>query len=857
MKKSSSKITKVILSFIIAIFLTIVGGQKVLAAHPSQIGTISAGETVGDKTFFPIKSAGNYKAFCTSGINTDIPLNRTCELITNGQWNEATQAGVATIINEYKNNKINGYYNSYWYTEVAINSYINPGSMIVRAENAEEDSLVKSLVAKAKEAEKRASANLSISFSANNLTFNKNGNNYISNVITVKDSNGYLDSFEVSVSGTNGVKVINKTNNSFQVSFPASNVGLGQSVSVKATVTGKKSYQIAKNYNCGSGVQNVTIDYLETKTVSANGEITGKVTRNSTNVEISKVDITNQKELKGATLVIKDANGKVVDEWVSETTPHKVVNKLEAGTYTLTETIAPKGYKKSTKTVTFEVKEDGKVVKVKFENEPLKTGVKLSKVDITNQKEIAGATLLITNLKTKSVVRSWVSTGKTEFIELEPGEYSLTETIAPKGYKKSTKTVKFTVKADGTVDTVKFENEPLKTGVKLSKVDITNQKEIAGATLLITNLKTKSVVRSWVSTGKTEFIELEPGEYSLTETVAPKGYKKSTKTVKFTVKADGTVDTVKFENEPEKSGALISKKDATNGEELPGATLVVKDSKGKEVAKWVSTTEPKYIELQPGDYTLTETIAPKGYKLSTKTVKFTVKKGGKTTPVEMVNEPYKTGAKISKQDIAEKGKKDAKELPGATLVIKNDKGEEIAKWVSTDKPHYVELEPGKYTLSETIAPVGYKLTTETISFEVRDDGTTTKVVMYNEPNKTGVKISKQDITSKQELPGATLIVKNSQGEEVARWVSSDKPIYIELQPGNYTLTEVTAPEGYDLSYEVIKFTVNEDGTTNGDVIMYNSKTPQTADKNILLTVFGLIGTSIIGAVAIRKIKHQM
>ena len=767
MKKSSSKITKVILSFIIAIFLTIVGGQKVLAAHPSQIGTISAGETVGDKTFFPIKSAGNYKAFCTSGINTDIPLNRTCELITNGQWNEATQAGVATIINEYKNNKINGYYNSYWYTEVAINSYINPGSMIVRAENAEEDSLVKSLVAKAKEAEKRASANLSISFSANNLTFNKNGNNYISNVITVKDSNGYLDSFEVSVSGTNGVKVINKTNNSFQVSFPASNVGLGQSVSVKATVTGKKSYQIAKNYNCGSGVQNVTIDYLETKTVSANGEITGKVTRNSTNVEISKVDITNQKELKGATLVIKDANGKVVDEWVSETTPHKVVNKLEAGTYTLTETIAPKGYKKSTKTVTFEVKEDGKVVKVKFENEPLKTGVKLSKVDITNQKEIAGATLLITNLKTKSVVRSWVSTGKTEFIELEPGEYSLTETVAPKGYKKSTKTVKFTVKADGTVDTVKFENEP------------------------------------------------------------------------------------------EKSGALISKKDATNGEELPGATLVVKDSKGKEVAKWVSTTEPKYIELQPGDYTLTETIAPKGYKLSTKTVKFTVKKGGKTTPVEMVNEPYKTGAKISKQDIAEKGKKDAKELPGATLVIKNDKGEEIAKWVSTDKPHYVELEPGKYTLSETIAPVGYKLTTETISFEVRDDGTTTKVVMYNEPNKTGVKISKQDITSKQELPGATLIVKNSQGEEVARWVSSDKPIYIELQPGNYTLTEVTAPEGYDLSYEVIKFTVNEDGTTNGDVIMYNSKTPQTADKNILLTVFGLIGTSIIGAVAIRKIKHQM
>ena len=761
--KKENRITKVILSFIIAIFLTIVGGQKVLAAHPSQIGPISVGETVGDKTFFPIKSAGNNKVFCTSGINTDIPLSRTCELITNGSWSEPTQAGVATIINEYNNNKINGYYNSYWYTEIAINSYINPGSMIVRAENAEEDSLVKSLVAKAKEAEKKASANLSISFSANSLTFTKDSNNYVSNVVTVKDTNGYLDSFDVSVSGTNGVKVINKTNNSFQVSFPSSNVGLGQTVNVKATVTGKKSYKIAKNYNCGSGVQNLTIDYLETKTVSANGEITGKVERNSTNVEISKVDITNQKELKGAHLVIKNANGKVVDEWVSETTPHKIVNKLEPGEYTLIETIAPKGYKKSTKEVTFEVKEDGKPVQVKFENEPIKTGVKLSKVDITNQKEIKGATLLITNEKTNSVVRSWVSTGKTEFIELEPGNYILSETIAPKGYKKSTKTVKFTVKEDGTVDTVKFENEPIKTGVKLSKVDITDGKEIAGATLVITNDKTKKVVKTWVSTGKTEFIELEPGNYILSETIAPKGYKKSTKEVKFTVKTDGTVDTVKFENEPSK-----------------------------------------------------------------------------------------TGAKISKQDITDK-----KELPGATLVVKNEQGEEISKWTSTDKPHYIELQPGKYTLSETIAPVGYKLTTETIEFEVRADGTTTKVVMYNEPNKKGVKISKQDITSKQELPGATLIVKNSKGEEVAKWVSGDKPVYIELEPGEYTLTEVTAPEGYDLSYEVIKFTVNEDGEATTDVIMYNSKTPQTADKNILITIFGLIGTSIIGAVAIRKIKHQM
>ena len=859
-----NNVCKRFLTFVITILMVIIGGSKVLA-FDSKIGPIKEGNWIGNRSTdltFTEKWSGSTYVFCTSGIDAHDPFNREC-ILKASQWNESTQAGIGAIIDSFDQNlsntgtnpTLNSTYTKFWYTEIAINSYL--GNYVDKnwGTNTENDATVVALKKLAKAASDKASAEFNVSLSSNNLNFKKDGNYYVSDKITVKAD--YLDDFYVKVEGTDNVEVIEKDSNSFKVRFPVSNLGLGETIKVTARVTGKKSYKVAKNYDCGSDVQNVTIDYLEkvTKTSVANAE--GSVTRGGTNVEISKVDITNQKEIAGAHLVIKDSNGKVVEEWDSLKTPHIIKNKLSAGKYTLSETIAPVGYKKSTKEVTFEVKEDGSVNKVKFENEPYKTGVKLSKVDITNGKEIAGATILITNTKTKSVVKSWVSTGKTEFIELEPGEYELSETIAPVGYKKSTKTVKFTVKKDGTVDTVKFENEPVKTGVKLSKVDVTSKKEIAGATLLITNTKTKSVVRSWVSTGKTEFIELEPGEYELSETIAPEGYKKSTKTVKFTVKKDGTVDTVKFENEPEKSGALISKKDATNGEELPGAHLVIKDSKGKVVEEWDSINEPKYFALEPGDYTLSETIAPEGYKLSTTTVKFTVKKGGKTTPVEMINEPYKTGAKISKQDIAEKGKKDAKELPGATLVIKDENGNEVDKWVSTNEIHYVDLKPGKYTLSETIAPVGYKVTTETIEFEVKNDGTIAKVTMYNEPNKTGVKISKQDITSKEELPGATLVVKDESGNEVARWLSGDKPVYIELEPGNYTLTEITAPNGYDLSYEVIRFTVNEDGTTNGDVVMYNSKTPKTADRNIIFMVVGLIGAGATGVFALRKLKHQM
>ena len=186
---------------------------------------------------------------------------------------------------------------------------------------------------------------------------------------------------------------------------------------------------------------------------------------------------------------------------------------------------------------------------------------------------------------------------------------------------------------------------------------------------------------------------------------------------------------------------VISKKDITNGEELPGATLVIKNSKGEVVETWVSTNEPKQIKVLPvGKYTLTETVAPEGYELSSETIEFEVKEDGKIKTVTMYNTPEKveeTVVKISKIDITT-----GNELPGATLVIKNAKGEVVEKWVSTSEPYIIKgLEEGTYTLEETIAPEGYKLSTETITFEVKNNETTKKDIMKS-PEK---KIKKRDV----------------------------------------------------------------------------------------------------------------
>lgn len=82
----------------------------------------------------------------------------------------------------------------------------------------------------------------------------------------------------------------------------------------------------------------------------------------------------------------------------------------------------------------------------------------------------------------------------------------------------------------------------------------------------------------------------------------------------------------------------ISKIEATNSTELPGAHLEITDANdASKKWNWVSTDKPHYLYLPDGDYKLCETIAPDGYSLATECVDFTVD-NAKVTAVEMINE---------------------------------------------------------------------------------------------------------------------------------------------------------------------------------------------------------------------------
>ena len=239
----------------------------------------------------------------------------------------------------------------------------------------------------------------------------------------------------------------------------------------------------------------------------------------------------------------------------------------------------------------------------------------------------------------------------------------------------------------------------------------------------------------------------------------------------------------------------------------------------------------EFDEIPYGEYNVREIEAPTGYILSGESYPVTVCEDGETITIRTVNKPITV--EVSKVDVY------GEELIGADMQLENADGEIIDEWISDGTNHIVtELPAGDYTLKEIAAPDGYVIATD-IEFEVFADGTikirnvdstaisedgNPLIVMVDDTTK--VKISKRDITTDKELPGATLQIIDEDGNVVEEWVSADEAHLVEgklIAGKEYTLREIIAPDGYEIANE-IKFTVNEDGSVT-EVVMYDEHTP--------------------------------
>lgn len=303
--------------------------------------------------------------------------------------------------------------------------------------------------------------------------------------------------------------------------------------------------------------------------------------------------------------------------------------------------------------------------------------------------------------------------------------------------------------------------------------------------------------------GKLTIDNLPMGTYELQEIKTLDGLVLNNKNyeVKF-VKVDD-ITKVYTENRKISNDTTIfefSKTDIAGETELEGTKLTVLDG-DKVVDTWISSDKTHKIEgLVAGkEYTLREEIAPNTYVKATD-IKFKVENTKDVQKVTMIDKIVE----LTKTDIG------GEEVEGAKIQVLD--GERIVdEWTSGKEAHKINgLEEGKtYILHEEVAPDGYVKATD-IEFTVTTDKETQHEKLVNKI----VKVSKTDLTNGEELEGAELEITDVEGNVIENWTSTKEPHIVNgLEEGKtYTLTEKTAPYGYEMT-ESITFTVTTDKET--------------------------------------------
>lgn len=446
-----------------------------------------------------------------------------------------------------------------------------------------------------------ARPSISLDTSSKKLNINSDRSYYVSGAIKINGS-WVRNAVSVSISGVTGAFVTSNVNatsgstdfkvgDTIYVKVPAGNITKSSSITLSATGTSNKgSGTVQECTNSAMPAAQKMTSIVKGTPSEVNKSLTLTAEPSKVEVKISKQDITGSKEVKGATLVIKKGNTEVT-KWVSEGTIKKI--SLDAGTYTLEETIAPAGYKLSSSKVTFTVNSNGTVTvngkvvdKVIMKNEPFY--ITISKLGLTKDKELVGAKLKITDKDGKLTIDldgkslEWITTESAEKFHLAEGTYYLTEIEAPAGYIKSDKTIEFIVEKDGTIKVnktevtkVTMENEPLY--IYISKKSINGKTELSGAKLKITDkdgklekdLDGKSLI--WTSSTKEERFRLAPGSYILTELEAPKGYELSDAVIEFTVTEDGRI---LFDKKEAENNMIVFKNTPEPEQVVTGSSLI-------------------------------------------------------------------------------------------------------------------------------------------------------------------------------------------------------------------------------------------------------------------------------------------
>lgn len=625
--------------------------------------------------------------------------------------------------------------------------------------------------------------------------------------------------------------------------------------------------------------------------VTTNGRntVTVKNTPKTGSLTIQKAD-KDDKPLLGAEFKIYAAKDKARENpitLITDSNGKAVKTGIPYGSYVAIESRAPEGYELDNTEHTFDIpqkNEDGTVsadISISVKNTKSRYALSIEKRDINDEnKKLAN---------TKFAVRGGgfyaeVETGADGTVTVEvpaAGEYSITEIAPPVGYTIDPNT--YTVNVSGHTaagEEVAFIAKNYQTKVKLSKVD---EKGIPleGAEFSIFDADGKQVTFTnkdrvytyseddnvtAITAGNAEIVGLPVGSYILRENKAPANYV-SLEDIRFRVRADLYDKALELtvENLPHENGIAVLKEDP-DGTRLKGAEFALYNADDTEIRK-VTTNNAGvalFTGLNPGSYYIKETKAPAGYKPLDKRFGFIIDANGDlrgdgfsgdglyTLTVE--NSPLEYGFKVKKVSTNDEGLT----LSGAEFRILGGGLDERYTTGADGLTKLITLPIGEYTLTEMKAPEGYVINGAGRHISVKADGIYLDgdeldegeaITIRNAPVNFKLRLVKVDADTNQPLANVAFILKGKYGGTHSLITGSDGITdTISLAPGEYTLSEVAAAEGYAIPLNGWGFTVKE-GTVQQ--VTNTSEVTKLSFNRGLLTLT-LKNSRIYGGLTIEK-----
>ncbi|MED1092311.1 SpaA isopeptide-forming pilin-related protein [Bacillus paramycoides] len=364
------------------------------------------------------------------------------------------------------------------------------------------------------------------------------------------------------------------SNETFKQNVTTNDKGIAELGNLPIGIYNVKEIQAPAGYVLDSNVKKIEVKTGETAVLELKNEnIKGEL-------EITKVDVADgNTKLPNAEFTIYNEQGKEVVK--GKTNEQGVAKfKLPYGKYTYKETIAPNGYVMNEEAFSFEIKENGEIIKHIVQDKKVEGELEITKVDVVDgNMKLPNAEFTIYNEQGKEVAKGKTNEQGVAKFKLPYGKYTYKETIAPNGYVMNEETFSFEIKENGEIIKHIVQDKKVEGELEITKVDVADgNTKLPNAEFTIYNEQGKEVAKGKTNEQGVAKFKLPYGKYTYKETIAPNGYVMNEETFSFEIKENGEIIKHTVKNKKEEKPSTTPKPDQpqTPGGEVKPSTDDVK-----------------------------------------------------------------------------------------------------------------------------------------------------------------------------------------------------------------------------------------------------------------------------------------